>query len=139
MKSLGMAGSAMPRVKTSDFDMALQLLTIFGNDKARKQGFTELRDEKAAAVKAREEADAQIAEAKREKEEVREAEAAATRARQALADETATARTELGRREVLMTERERLAGEVKTSQETRGKDLSRRERLLREAGVVLPG
>ena len=133
-----MASGGLPRARVSDFDMALQLLTIFGNDKARKQGMTELRDERVAAVKAREEADAHIVEGKRREETAQAAEADATRARQALADETERARTELGGRETAVAERERLASERDAAQETRDEELARREAHLREAGVVFP-
>ncbi len=135
MKSLGMAGSAMPRAKASDFDMALQLLTIFGNDKARKQGMTELRDEKVAAVKAREEADAATVKAKQRESEAQAAEADAIHARQALADESAAAQAAHAERETAVAERERLATEAEQSQEARDKGLARREDHLREAGV----
>ncbi len=136
MKSLGMAGSPLPRARVSDFEMALQLLTIFGNDKARKQGMTELRDEKAAAVKAREDAEAAGRKAAERDKAAQAAEADATLARQALADESAAATTAHAERETAVAERERLATEAEHSQGLRDKELVRREVHLHEAGVA---
>ena len=65
----------------------------------------------------------------------REAEADATRARQLLADESSAAMAALGQREVAVAERERLVTEAEQSQGLRDKELLRREKHLREAGV----
>ena len=138
MKALGMAGSAMPRAKASDFDMALQLLTIFGNDKARKQGMTELRDAKGGADEAREASEAAERKAAERGKAAQEAEANATRARQALADETEKARVERSQRMSEIREKEKAQCARDLEQESREQDIARRERLLRDAGVVLP-
>ena len=124
------------RARVSDYDVALELLTTFGADDARKQHMTQLRDAKAAADTSREDATAAAAAATKRDKLAREAEADATRARQALADETAAARIELGQRETAVSDRENLATDAEKSQGLRDKELIRREDHLREAGVA---
>ncbi len=78
-----------------------------------------------------------IASAEGKKREVaaKKAEADATRARQGLADDTAKARDELGKREQAVVAREALAADVEAAQDKRDKELVKREKLLRDAGV----
>ena len=135
MKTLGMAGSAMPRAKPGDFEKALALMAATGADKATKAYLTELRDATLAHDKAREDAEAATAKAKQRESEAQAAEAAATGTRQALADESAEAQAALGKRETAVADRERLATECEQSQEARDKELARREDHLRQAGV----
>ena len=52
-----------------------------------------------------------------------------------LADETAAATAALGEREIAVAERERVVTEAEQSQGLRDKELLRREKHLREAGV----
>ena len=79
--------------------------------------------------------EAATAKAAKRDSEAQKAEADATRARQALADDTAKAHDETGNREKAVAEREHLATEVEASQDTRDKELVRREDHLRKAGV----
>lgn len=135
MKSLGQAGSAKPRVRPGDMERALALITELGGDKKSREYLADLVAAEAEADKARTVAEAAIVKAKQRESEAQAAEADAIRARQALADESAKARDELGKRETAVAERERVAGEVKHSQEARDKELQRREDHLRKAGV----
>jgi hypothetical protein len=63
------------------------------------------------------------------------AETSATVARQKLADESATAERDLGKRESSVAERERAVGEIEIAHAAQDKNLARREKLLRKAGV----
>ena len=135
MKSLGMAGSAMPRAKAGHYETALALLAATGADKKTREYLLELQDATAAHVRAREEAEAAEGKAAERDKAAQAAEADAIRARQALADESAEAQAVLGKREVAVAERERLATECEQSQEARDKGLAQREDHLREAGV----
>ncbi len=126
---------AMPRAKVGDFENALALLVATGADKSTKAYLTQLHEATAAYDKAKDDAQAAERKVTTRESEAQIAEANATRARQALADETAAARAELDQREVAVAERERLATECETSQEVRDKELARREKHLREAGV----
>ena len=135
MRSLGMEGSARPRAKAGDFERAWQVIVAAGGDTKTKAYLAELVKAQAAHDKAQTAAEsAQEVSAKREAA-AQAAEADATRARQALADDTAKARSELGKREEAVAGRESLATEVEAAQTTRDKGLTKRERLLREAGV----
>ncbi len=135
MKTLGMAGSTMPRTKPGDHERALALLAATAEPKVTKARLVELRDATAAHDKSREEAEAAELKVVERTEAAQAAEADATRARQALADDSAKARDELGKRETAVAEREKVAGEVETSQEAQDTELTRREVHLREAGV----
>ena len=135
MKTLGMAGSAMPRAKAGDYDKALALLAATGADKGTKAYLTELRDATTAHDKAREDAEAAERKAADREKAAQAAEAEATRARQALADESAEAQAAHAKRETAVAERERLATECETSQEVRDRGLAQREDHLRKAGV----
>ena len=136
MKSLGQAGSGMPRTRTGDHDRALSLLAAMADPKATKKSLIELRDAQMAADEAREAAEATMAAATKRDTMAREAEADATRARQALADETEKARVERSQRESAIAEREKAQHSRDLVQESREQDLSHREKLLREAGVA---
>ena len=135
MKSLGMAGSAVPRAKPGVHEHALALLAAIADPKATKRSLTELRDATAAHDKALEASEAATAEAAEREKAARRAEANATRARQALADESASAASALGKRETAVAERERLATEAEQSQTARAEELAQREDHLRKAGV----
>ena len=67
-----------------------------------------------------------------------EAEADARSQREALATEAENSRAEMGRRESAIRDREEAQLRRDGEQESQEQDLSHRERLLREAGVVLP-
>ncbi len=134
MKQLLRPG-AMPRAKVGDFENALALLVATGADKGTKAYLGELREATTAYDKSRDEARAAELKVEARESEAQTAEASATRARQALADETAGARTELGNREMAVTDRENLAGETEHAQAVRTKELQRRETHLRDAGV----
>ena len=135
MKSLGQAGSAMPRPKPGDYDIALSLVTAFGDDKAVKATLTELREATLAYDKARDDAQAAERKAAERDKAAHRAELDATVARQALADESAEAQVVLAKRETAVTAREQTAGEVEKSQVLRDKELARREAHLKQAGV----
>ena len=132
---LGLKPSVMPKAKLDDFERALQLAATFGSKEDVMAGLQQLRDAKAAADEANSTAQATMAAATKRDTMAREAEADATRARQKLADESAASRAELGQREAAVVERERLATEAEKSQGLRDKELLRREKHLREAGV----
>ena len=134
MKALLKPGS-MPRVKPGDYERALQLAATFGSKDAVKDGLKQLRDATAVLDQTRTDVEATMAAATKRDTMAREAETAATLARQSLIDETSSARAELGDREVAVAERERLATEAEESQGLRDKELARREKHLREAGV----
>ena len=135
MKSLGQAGSGMPRAKVGDYERALQLAATFGAKDVVKDGLKQLRDATAALDQARDDAQSTMAAATKREEAARTAETDATRARQALIDETAKARAELDQRETAVADRETMVTEAETSQGLRDKELQRREDHLREAGV----
>ncbi len=132
---LGLKSAVMPKAKPGDFERALQLAATFGSRENVTAGLKQLQDAAAALDQARDDAQATAAAATKRDTMAREAETDATRARQALADETAAARAELGQRESAVAERERLATEAEKSQGLRDKELLRREKHLREAGV----
>ena len=82
---------AMPKVKSGDFERALQLAATFGSKENVTAGLKQLRDAKTAADEASAQAQATMAAATKRDTMAREAEAAATHARQALADRTSPA------------------------------------------------
>ncbi len=135
MKSLALAGSRKPKIRPGDYERALALIVAFGGDKSTKAYLADLVAAEAEADKTRTVAEAATAKAKQRESEAQAAEADAIRVRQALADETAKARDELGKREIDVAERERVAAECETSQEARDKEFQRREDHLRKAGV----
>ena len=135
MKSLGQAGSGMPRAKVGDYERALQLAATFGAKDVVKDGLQQLRDATAALDQARGASEATMAAATKRDTMAREAEADATRARQALADATAKARSELGQREKAVGDREHMVTEAEKSQGLRDTELQRREEHLKKAGV----
>ncbi len=132
----GLKPGTMPRAKSGDLDTALKLLLMFGDDRKVKARVTELRDITVSYEAARDKAEAAGADAKRREGAAQKAEAAAIVSRQVLADETAAARVKLGERETAVADRENLATEAERSQGLRDKELARRERLLRDAGVT---
>ena len=136
MKSVGQAGGALPRAKAGDFERAALFNVSVNGDLETRSYLKELVAAQASHDEARAAAEAATVKAVERDKAAQKAEAAATRARQALVDETEKARTELGRREVGVTERERVATEAEQSQTARAEDLARREGLLREAGVT---
>ncbi len=132
---LGLKPALVPKAKPGDFERALQLAATFGSKEDVTAGLKQLRDAKAAADEAGAQAQALESAAAQRDTSAREAEADATRARQALADETVASRDELGQREVAVADRENLVKEAEQSQGLRDKELLRREKHLREAGV----
>ena len=135
MKSLGRAGSAVPRAKVGDYDAAIAFMISAGDAKTTKARLVDLRDATAAHDKAREEAQAAGRKAAERDKAAHRAEMDATVVRQALADETAEARAALGKREEAVAGREKAATECEQSQEARDKELARREEHLSKAGV----
>ena len=133
MKSIGQAGSAMPRTKPGDYERALALIVEVGGDKSTKAYLTELVAASAVHDKARGEAEAAAAEAKRRDAVAREAEASARSQREALATETAeTDRRLTADRAHLANERQRLE-ELATELEGKDSDMKMREAALRRA------
>ena len=135
MKSLGMEGSARPRAKAGDFERAWQVIVAAGGDTKTKSYLAELVKAQAAHDKAQTGAEAAAVVSQKREAGAQKAEAAATVARQALVDDTAKAHAELAERERGVAAREALAVEIEGVQTKRDKELAKRERLLREAGV----
>ena len=137
MKSLSMTGGPVPRAKPGDYERALQLAATFGSKDAVTKGLKELRDAKAAADAALEDVEAAERRAAKRGEVAQAAETKATDLRQKLADETATAMAALTKRESAVMAREKAADARDTALFTQKRDIDRRVKLLREAGVVL--
>ena len=135
MKTLGQAGSNMPRVKAGDFDRAWQVIVAAGGDTKTKAYLDELVAAEKNSDTAREAALAAVAKAQQRETAAQKAEAAATVARQALADETARGEHLLQTREKTVAARETAAADVEKAQDARDKELAAREQHLAAAGV----
>ena len=131
----GLAGS-LPKTKEGDFDRALQLLAALSDSKNLKVSLGALRDAEASHKLVRERAEAAAGEADTRKAAAERAEAKATAANQRLADQTAKDNAELTSRERGVGGRETAATEREATLDARDIEFSRREKLLRDAGVT---
>ena len=133
MSGLGMGGSALLKVKPGDYERAMALMVEVGGDKGTRKYLQELVTASAVHDKAREEAEAAAAEAKRRDALAQEAEDSARSEISDLATETAETDTRLRReRAALAAERQRLE-ELGKQLETTETDINMREGALKRA------
>ena len=133
------APKAAPKTRPGDFERALQVATTFGSSKAVKDGLASLQAAEEAHDTAHEKATAAQAEADHRRSAAERAMAQAITARQELADDTAEAQAKLAAQR---KDAEATAFRLTTlsnSLDKRGKDIERREGLLRQAGVRFEG
>ena len=130
---IGLAGSGKPKVRPGDYERALALIVEVGGDKSTRAYLSELAAAEATHDKARTEAEAAAALAKRREATAREAEAAARDQREALRAETITTEARLSaQRSELATERQRL-GEWGKELDAKDSDMTLREASLKRA------
>ena len=133
MKSLGQAGSALPRLRPGDYERTLAIVAGLGNDESVKAKLTELRDAEVAHEAAREAAEVATSIASRREDAARLAEADAESEQSALATETAASAAQLrAARASHATEGQRLT-ELADDLTAKELDLKTREGALRRA------
>ncbi len=110
MKALGQTGRTLPKARSDDLSVALELLRTFGSKPAVVKRMEELRDGTTTYETARADAEAAAARAKQREAAAQKAEDKAIRARQTLVDDTKKAHGELVEREKAVAARESLGG-----------------------------
>ena len=136
MGKTAMGGSALPKSRPGDYERALELIAALGGSKDVKVALAALRDAEKSHDLTRERAEAAAGEADKRKAAAERAEAKATAANQRLADQTAKDNAELTSRERGVGGRETAATEREATLDARDIEFSRREKLLRDAGVT---
>ena len=142
MNGPGLGGSAAPRASVRELERFLSFVEKFGTDEDRRAYLREVIDATKTYQEAREKAETAEAAAAKRVSDAEAIEANAAHVREAIRSELEVAEAAAAQRETdrveqerVFTERVEAADARDAAQETRDEELTRREGLLRDAGV----